>query len=128
VTKSWPGRPFPLGATWDGAGTNFAIFSENAERVELCLRAADGSERRIALTEPTAHIWPGYLHGLGPGPRHGHPVPGSGPRLSDTPARDPGPVVRALVRHAYDLDLLDAPVPFHPGALKYFKERGVKLP
>ncbi|HPZ95804.1 MAG TPA: hypothetical protein PK871_12935, partial [Mycobacterium sp.] len=44
----WPGKPYPLGATYDGFGTNFAIFSEVADRVELCLFDADGTERRIA--------------------------------------------------------------------------------
>ena len=50
----WPGTPYPLGATWDGAGTNFALFSEVAERVELCLFDADGgggAETRIPVTE-----------------------------------------------------------------------------
>ncbi len=76
MTKSWPGRPFPLGPTWDGDGTNFALFSEHAERVELCLRSADGSEERIALTERTAHIWHGYVQGVGPGQRYGYRVHG----------------------------------------------------
>ncbi len=76
MTKSWPGRPFPLGATWDGAGTNFALFSEHAERVELCLRSADGSEERIALTERTAYVWHGYVQGVGPGQRYGYRVHG----------------------------------------------------
>ena len=42
--RSWPGQPFPLGATWDGQGTNFSLFSENAEGVELCLFDEDGAE------------------------------------------------------------------------------------
>ena len=50
----WPGQPFPLGPGWDGEGTNFSLFSEHAERVELCLYAADGTEERIAVTERTA--------------------------------------------------------------------------
>src|SRR5439155_15060484 len=53
----WPGRPFPLGATWDGHGTNFSLFSENAERVQLCLFDGDGSERRIDVTEHTVFNW-----------------------------------------------------------------------
>jgi isoamylase len=71
----WPGRPFPLGATWDGEGTNFALFSENAEGVELCL--FDGEqETRVALSEATAHIWHAYLPGVGPGRRYGYRVHG----------------------------------------------------
>src|SRR6185503_8680927 len=58
--KIWPGRPFPLGATWDGKGTNFSVFSENAERVELCLFDADDNERRFELTQRTAFNWHGY--------------------------------------------------------------------
>ena len=57
----WPGRPFPLGATWDGDGTNFSVFSENAERVELCLFDAAGDEQRYELTQRTAFNWHGYL-------------------------------------------------------------------
>ena len=70
--KIWPGRPFPLGATWDGKGTNFSVFSENAERVELCLFDADDSnERRFELPQRTAFNWHGYLGGVGPGQRYG---------------------------------------------------------
>jgi glycogen operon protein len=72
----WPGRPFPLGATWDGTGTNFSVFSENAERVELCLFDADDNERRYELTQRTAFNWHGYLHGVGPGQRYGLRVHG----------------------------------------------------
>jgi isoamylase len=72
----WPGRPFPLGPTWDGGGTNFSIFSENAERVELCLFDDADRETRIALTERTAHNWHGYIPGVGPGQRYGFRVHG----------------------------------------------------
>jgi isoamylase len=68
----WPGSPFPLGATWDGDGTNFSLFSEHARRVELCLFAEDGSEERVELTEVTAHNWHCYLPGVGPGQRYGY--------------------------------------------------------
>ena len=57
--KLWPGKPYPLGALWDGAGVNFSLFSENAERVELCLfDSSEGKESaRIPLREKTAHDW-----------------------------------------------------------------------
>jgi len=72
----WPGTPFPLGPVWDGSGTNFALFSENAERVELCLFDGDDSETRIELTERTAFNWHCYLPGVGPGTRYGYRVHG----------------------------------------------------
>jgi isoamylase len=72
----WPGRPFPLGATWDGEGTNFSFFSENAERVELCLFDDGDREQRYALTQRTAFNWHGYLPGVGPGQRYGLRVHG----------------------------------------------------
>jgi isoamylase len=72
----WPGGPFPLGATWTGNGTNFSLFSENAERVELCLFAEDGAEERVEMGERTAFIWHLYLPGVGPGQRYGYRVDG----------------------------------------------------
>ncbi len=72
----WPGKPFPLGPQWDGEGTNFAIFTENAERVELCLFDADDVEERIALEDCTAHHHHCYLPGVGPGQRYGYRVHG----------------------------------------------------
>jgi isoamylase len=72
----WPGRPFPLGAIWDGDGTNFALFSENAERVELCLFDDGDRETRIELTEVTAFNWHCYLPGVGPGQRYAYRVHG----------------------------------------------------
>ena len=72
----WPGRPFPLGAIWDGNGTNFSLFSENAERVELCLFDTDDNETRVPLPERTAYNWHGYLPGVGPGQRYGFRVYG----------------------------------------------------
>ncbi len=69
--RVWPGAPFPLGATWDGEGTNFSVFSENAERVELCLFDAEDREVRVDLPERTAFQWHGYLPGVGPGQRYG---------------------------------------------------------
>jgi isoamylase len=73
----WPGNPFPLGPTWDGKGTNFSIFSECADSVELCLFDEDGKETRIPLTERTAFNWHGYLPGIGPGQRYGYRVHGA---------------------------------------------------
>jgi isoamylase len=72
----WPGRPFPLGAIWDGEGTNFSLFSENAERVELCLFDDDDRETRVELTDATAFNWHCYLPGIGPGQRYAYRVHG----------------------------------------------------
>ena len=71
-----PGNPHPLGAAWDGAGTNFAVASEVAERVELCLFDEHGGETRAALPAVTAGCWHGYLPGAGPGQRYGFRVHG----------------------------------------------------
>ena len=71
-----PGEPFPLGATWDGEGTNFSIFSEVATRVELCVFDAHGHQTRVDLPERTAFCWHGYLRGVGPGQRYGFRVHG----------------------------------------------------
>jgi len=70
------GRPYPLGATYDGVGTNFSIFSEVADRVEVCLFSDSGRERRFVLPEETARIHHGYLAGVGPGQRYGFRVHG----------------------------------------------------
>jgi glycogen operon protein len=72
----WPGRPFPLGATWDGAGTNFSLFSEDAEGVELCLFDEEDDETRIEMTERRALNWHCYLPDIGPGQRYGYRVHG----------------------------------------------------
>jgi isoamylase len=91
--RIWPGMAYPLGATWDGSGTNFALFSEAAERVELCLFDEEGAARsaaspagrryggraretRIELTEVDGFVWHGYLPGVGPGTRYGYRVHG----------------------------------------------------
>jgi isoamylase len=71
-----PGKPYPLGATYDGAGVNFALFSEVAERVELCLFDPDGTETRIDLPEVDAFVWHGYVVALAPGQRYGFRVHG----------------------------------------------------
>ncbi len=72
----WPGAPYPLGATWDGWGTNFALFSEIAERVELCLFDEAGTESRVPLTEVDGFVWHGYLPAVSPGQRYGYRVHG----------------------------------------------------
>jgi glycogen operon protein len=74
--RLWPGSSVPLGATYDGIGTNFAVFSEVAERVELCLFDADGAETRVDLPERSALVWHGYAPGIGPGQRYGYRVHG----------------------------------------------------
>ena len=86
--RVWRGNPYPLGATWDGSGVNFAIFSENAEQVDLCLFDADGSnEQRIRLVEHTDLVWHCYLPDARPGQRYGYRMhgaydPGAGHRFN----------------------------------------------
>ncbi|WP_282603480.1 glycogen debranching protein GlgX [Paracoccus sp. PARArs4] len=70
------GRPTPLGATFDGAGVNFAVFSQHGERVTLCLFDRRGRETRIDLPEREGHVWHGYIPGLRPGQRYGFRVHG----------------------------------------------------
>ncbi|GLW52361.1 glycogen debranching protein GlgX [Kitasatospora phosalacinea] len=72
----WPGQPYPLGATYDGAGTNFAVFSESAHRIELCLLAEDGTETVVELRETDAFVRHAYLPGVQPGQRYGFRVHG----------------------------------------------------
>ena len=74
--RIWPGKPYPLGATWDGVGTNFSVFSEVAHRVHLCLFDESGQETRVDLPEVTSFIWHGYLPNVGPGQRYGFRVHG----------------------------------------------------
>ncbi|MBT3149633.1 glycogen debranching protein GlgX [Streptomyces sp. CHD11] len=73
---AWSGRPYPLGAAYDGEGTNFALFSEVAEAVELVLADDDGRHRTVRLTEADGFVWHGYLPGIGPGQRYGYRVHG----------------------------------------------------
>jgi glycogen operon protein len=73
---AWPGSAYPLGATFDGNGTNFALFSEVAEKVELCLIGDDGAETRVQLTEVDGFVWHGHLPGVQPGQRYGYRVHG----------------------------------------------------
>jgi glycogen operon protein len=77
--KVWPGRPFPLGATWDGTGVNFAIYSAHATAVELCLfdsAYSDKESTRLPLTEQTNHVWHGYVPRLRPGQLYGYRING----------------------------------------------------
>ena len=79
MNKILPGDPYPLGATWDGEGVNFAIFSEHAEKVELCLfESPSGKEEseRMTLPEVRDFVWHGYLPGLAPGQLYGYRVRG----------------------------------------------------
>jgi len=74
----WPGRPYPLGATWDGRGVNFALFSAHAEKVELCLFDPNGTREidRVALPEYTDEVWHGYMPDAVPGTLYGYRVYG----------------------------------------------------
>lgn len=75
--RVWPGTPFPLGASWDGNGVNFAIYSEEAERIELCLFDSADAEREshaIPLPEMSFHIRHGYLPDVRPGQLYGYRV------------------------------------------------------
>ena len=73
---AWPGRPHPLGAHWDGEGTNFSLFSSTAEAVDVCLFDDAGRETRIPLEDTTYHVWHCYLPQVGPGQRYGFRVDG----------------------------------------------------
>ncbi len=75
-SEVWPGRAYPLGATYDGGGTNFALFSEIAEKVILCLFDDRGRERRIPIDEVDGFVWHAYLPEVGPGQRYGYRVQG----------------------------------------------------
>ena len=74
--RPWPGHAYPLGATYDGSGTNFALFSEVAEKVELCLFSARGKETRVPLSEVDGFVHHGYLPSVEPGQRYGYRVHG----------------------------------------------------
>src|ERR1043165_8624086 len=78
ITEIWPGLAYPCGATWDGEGVNFALFSEHAEKVELCLFDDSGRReiQRIVLKERTDHVWHCYLPEARPGMLYGYRVHG----------------------------------------------------
>ena len=86
----WPGRPSPLGATWDGEGVNFALYSENAEGVDLCLFNAPDAARTtrvVPVWQRTRHVWHVYIPGCSPGQLYGYRVygpydPGRGHRFN----------------------------------------------
>ena len=72
----WPGQPYPLGASYDGIGTYFTLFSEVADRVELCLFDETGDEQRLDVKEADGYVWHCFLPGIGPGQRYGYRVHG----------------------------------------------------
>ena len=76
MKAAWPGRNFPVGATWDGEGTNFSLFSASAEWVELVLFDSDGGSQSFELAEKTDLTWHGYVYGVGPGQLYGYRVHG----------------------------------------------------
>ena len=76
MKAAWPGRNFPLGATWDGEGTNFSLFSASAEWVELVLFDENGVSQSYELAEKTDLTWHGYVYGIGPGQLYGYRVHG----------------------------------------------------
>ena len=112
MTLIWPGKPYPLGATWDGQGVNFAMFSQHATGVELCLfdsPDAPHERERIAMREHTDNVWHAYLPGIQPGQAYGYRVygpynPEAGHRFS--PAK--------LLVDPY-ATALDRAYAFHPG-------------
>jgi glycogen operon protein len=112
----WPGERYPMGATYDGTGTNFAIFSQAADGVELCLFDEADNEERVALSEVDAFVWHGFVPGLQPGARYGFRVhgpydPARGLRCNPNKLLlDPyakaidGPVRWDAALYGYDLD------------------------
>ena len=76
MTQVWPGSAYPLGATYDGTGTNFAIFSEVADKVKLCLFDDEGNEERIRLPEMDGYVWHAFLPNIHPGQKYGFRVHG----------------------------------------------------
>ena len=124
----WPGDPYPLGATYDGAGTNFSVFSEIADKVELCLIDDDGGESRIPLDEVDSYVWHAYLPNIIPGQRYGFRVygpfdPAAGHRCDPSKLLlDPygkafhGDFDFGQALHSYDLSAVDPNDPDGSGA------------
>jgi isoamylase len=109
----WPGSSYPLGATYDGMGTNFSLFSEVATQVELCLFDDAGRETKIVLPEVDGFVWHGYLPNVGPGQRYGYRVhgpyePGAGQRSNP----------RKLLLDPY-AKAIDGKVDWHPSLFAY---------
>jgi isoamylase len=123
TVRVWRGAPYPLGATWDGTGTNFALFSENGTGVELALFDLDGAEQRVRMAERTDNVWHAYLPDIGPGQRYGYRVagpwaPADGHRFN--PAKlllDPyarrvvGPVDSTALQVGHQVDAEGQPLP-----------------
>jgi len=112
----WPGRPFPLGATAGPDGTNFAVASEIAEGITLCLFDESGAEQQLALAECDSGIWHGFVRGVGPGQRYGYRVhgpyePANGLRCNPNKLLL-DPYARAVVG---DIDFSDAVLAYVPG-------------
>jgi glycogen operon protein len=106
-----PGRPLPLGATYDGAGVNFSVFSEVAERVDLCLFDDANGQTVVPLPEATASCWHGYLPGVRPGQRYGFRV--SGPWRPEEGLRcNPAKLLLDPYARAVDGDVTTAPAIF----------------
>lgn len=89
ISSLWPGMPYPPGATWDGEGVNFALFSEHAEKVELCIFDVRGRRelQRIVLPEQTDQIWHCYLPEARPGMLYGYRVHGPLPAGREVPGQ-----------------------------------------
>ena len=89
--ETWPGEPFPLGPRWDGQGTNFSLFSENAERVELCLFDPRGRREieRVEIRERTDFVWHCYLPDARPGQLYAYRVHGPDDRTDIVRVFDP---------------------------------------
>lgn len=109
----WPGEPYPLGATYDGAGANFAIYSGVATHIQLCFFDEDGRETRVDLPEHTALTWHGYVPGVTPGQRYGFRV--HGPYDPEQGHRcDPSKLLVDPYAKA-----IDGPVRWHPALFSY---------
>ncbi|MDW8807858.1 glycogen debranching protein GlgX [Streptomyces scabiei] len=111
----WSGHPCPLGASYDGTGTNFALFSEVAERVDLVLVDDDGVHRTVRLTEADGFVWHGHLPGIGPGQRYGYRLhgpwdPAAGHRC------DPAKLLLDPYTRAVDGETDNHPSLYEPGA------------
>ena len=113
VVRVWPGRPYPLGATWDGAGTNFSVFSDASEVVELCLFDVDGNETSVDLPECVGSVWHGYLPDVGPGQRYGYRARGERRDGGDRHHRSKlllDPYATAITGSVHWTDSLDADI------------------